>query len=391
VTLCLLGTVLRRCSPPSWQNDDRIQLTVKPGASVSFDDLRKLQGDRVFTSQISDAALQSKFDKNEPGDLPPGVSFTLTLPRTVNRAVVARNLADLVSIDSATWRMPQAYFLIEESFCFDGSLEGAPEKVRRYHNAIRLWKRLGDNAEHTTASGSLLFFGRRRTEIRPGFDLNDLAEDIAVEEVEQFLDNQERPEIRKNIFRSAIEKFLRDQKVEKAFSYLLRSTGPFAQRLNEHWKTYISNYSPDKANRQAVIKHLEFTEKLEKIISGMEAKSLTIPAAVLLAVKEVQFGAGWTTLNTMILTASVLYLLAMAVAHLSQSSTLKLLKTTIDKTTKDLKEQGLKEDNSILTDSFVNLESRRKSSSYGSWAMFGVSFVPLIAVVYAAFWASPAR
>ena len=121
----------------------------------------------------------------------------------------------------------------------------------------------------------------------------------------------------------------------------------------------------------------------------METKSLTIPAAVLLAVKEVQLGAHWTTLNTMILAASLLYLLAMAVAHFSQSSTLELLRKTIAKTTSDLKAQGLANNNPVLTENFVNLESRRKNSSWGSWAMFLFSFVPLIAVIYAAFWASP--
>lgn len=415
--------MLDSCSSPNWEANDRIRLTVKD-SSVSFVDLRALTGYDVFTSLISDPTRQSQFSSNLPGDLPPGVAFTLTLPRTIRKTVVARNLNDLISIDSATRQTPPAYFLVEEEetkapFCFDGDLTAAPNKVKKYHQAIELWGLVKDKAEHTTATGSVLFFGAKRLELMPAFTLNDLTGDIKVDAIKQFQSSSIRPEIlqpfrtgldalsgddiaelkqflekqssdiRTEIFRSVLSEFLRDQRREDAFACLLRSSGLFAQRLNEAWKIYISTFSPNALNEQAVAKHLELTEKLEKIIGGMEVKSLTIPAAVLLAVKEVQFGGSWTTLNTIILAASALYLLAMIVAHFSQRSTLKLLKTTIAKTKTDLKTQGLAESNAVLKDSFANLEKRRRNSAVGSWAMFGFSFVPLVAVIYAAFFAAP--
>lgn len=424
MTLCLLSKVLDSCDAPVWESNNRIRLTVKKDATVSLSDLIAQKGAEVYTSQISDPSRQSQFDKNETGDLPTGLSFILTLPRNIRKTVVARNLADLISIDSATWQTPPTYFLVEEEetkkpFCFIGDVTTAPHKVKNYHRAIEFWELVAAKAEYTTATRSLLFFGADRLELKPGFKLNDLTSEIKLDEVKQFqtseispeilkllrsklddstgidldevkqfLDKQSR-DIRTQIFRSVLSEILRDQPAEEAFACLLRSSSLFAQRLNEAWKIYISTFSPQKLNDQAVAKHLELTEKLEKIIGGMEVKSLTIPAAVLLAVKEVQFGGRWTTLNTIILAASVLYLLAMTVAHFSQRSTLKLLKTTIEKTTKDLKAQGLAESNAVLKDSFVNLENRRTNSARGSWAMFIFSLIPLIAVAYAAFLAEP--
>ena len=120
----------------------------------------------------------------------------------------------------------------------------------------------------------------------------------------------------------------------------------------------------------------------------MEAKSLTIPAAVLFAVKEAEFGK-WTTLNAIIIISTALYLITMFVVYLSQRAILNLLHTTIQKTTSELKEQGLDGKNPILSESFAKLEERRKHTQIGSRFMFGFSFVPLLAVIYAVLLASP--
>lgn len=394
-SLCDLKSVLLACKEPVWsEKNSQIRLTVKEG-SVRFDTLRGLRDFGVYAEQLSDATLQTQFDRNQPGQLTPEAAFTLKLPRTVVENVVAKDLADLLSLDSATSQTPQNYFLVKEGteqyYCFMGSssLQSAPTRVTGYHNAIKFWTLIKARANYVTSTDSLLFFDVRRTEIVSSFVLNDLTYDISVKEVKQFLHSSEKPETRAEIFRSVLSEFLRDQPPEKAFGYLLRASGLFAQRLQEGWNIYLSKFSPKELTEEAVAKHLDLAEKLEKIIGGMEAKSLTIPAAVLLAVKEVRFGVGWTTLNTIILIASALYLAAMTVAHFSQRATLELLKTTIAKTKKDLKTQGLEESNPVLTDSFGSLENRRWNSSFGSWVMWGFSWVPLIAVLYAVFLASP--
>ncbi|MGH9907002.1 MAG: hypothetical protein ACRD8U_15645, partial [Pyrinomonadaceae bacterium] len=88
---------------------------------------------------------------------------------------------------------------------------------------------------------------------------------------------------------------------------------------------------------------------------------------------------------TIILVSAALYFAAMTVAHLSQRAMLRLLKTTIEKSTKDLRDQGLSDTNPVLAVSFKNLKVRRRNSTFGSWLMWIFSIGPLVAVIYAAF------
>jgi hypothetical protein len=392
MSLCSLEEVLAVCSEPSWIASDRVLLNVQNG-SVSFDALRDLETSNIFVESISGTAesgLQRQYVNGVSGELKTGTTFELRLPRVIAESVVAKDLSDLLSIHSAAWQEPRQYFLIKEeesrkSFCFIGeqSLGSASNVLRRYHAALKLWSVVRGQAEHRTDTESLMFFGIRRTEIIPGFKVSDLAEDISLTSISDFL--ADRTATRVEIFRSVLSEFFRDQSPERAFGYLLRSSSLFARRLAEGLKIYLFANSPEKLAEEATAKHFELAEKLEKVITGMEAKSLTIPAAVLLAIKEVNFGQRWVTINTIILASAVLYFAAMTVAHFSQRSMLKLLKKTIDDSIKDLTDQGLDDTNPVLAVSFKTLKSRRRNSTIGSWIMWFFSIVPLIAIIYAAF------
>jgi hypothetical protein len=181
-----------------------------------------------------------------------------------------------------------------------------------------LWNILQDHAE-VEVENSLLFFGIRRTEIAPGFTLDDLKEEIAAEAVRTFIQDTEGKKTRQTIFSSVLSEFLRDQKPGNAFPYLLRNSDMFDRRLKEGLAIYLAEHSPEKLAEQAREEALGFSEKLEKIIGGLETKSLSIPAAVLLAVKEVGPGAGWTVINIIIAASAVTYGITMwAVDHSQQ-------------------------------------------------------------------------
>ena len=396
--LCSFKDVLSACDVLDWPNAKTIRLKVK--GSVSLKTLKELEGYGILFKEASPEELKRAFDLGETKQLDPESIITLEVPRIVGEQVVAQDLADLLSIDSATSQTPKVYFLLSagtpaKHFCYIGepSLKEAPMLVKTYHDALKLWGILEGRADHIDEANALMFFGMRRVLINPGFGIADLSKDIPteVEKISAFIANTDPQEARVEIFRSVLSEFLRDQPADGAFAYLLRTSKLFAQRLSEGLAIYLSTKSPEKLNQQAVAKHFELAEKLEKVISGMEAKSLTIPAAVLLAVKEVTFGGGWETLNTIILVSAALYLAAMTVAHFSQRAMLRLLKETIKKSTEDLQHQGLDKTNQVLTKSFKTLTTRRRNYSFGSWLMWVLSFGPLIAVIYAAFLASPPK
>jgi hypothetical protein len=184
-----------------------------------------------------------------------------------------------------------------------------------------------------------------------------------------------------------LSEFLQDQSCDRAFAYILRQSPLFARRLKEGLAIYLSEHSPEKLAEEAEAKYMELAEKLENIVGGMEAKSLTIPAAILLAVREADFGERFTTLNVIILISTALYSLTMIVVFISQKAILKWLKATLSKTNAKLRDKGLDDRNPILSESFVKLEERRIHSEWCSRFMVGFSFVPLVAVIYAAFFA----
>ena len=398
--LNLLLDVLGVCGAPQWTaTKDAVDLVVERN-SVSFGTLRQLEADGIFAEKLSCPStpkLQTDFNSGKPGEVLPNGTLRLRLPRIVNQCVVAKNLTDLLSISSASYKAPKAYFLFEvedsaRPFCYTEptSLSAATPLIKRYHDALNLWDIVEKQAEHSVASNRhALFFGIRKTEIAPRFSAQDLAEDIAVGEIRGFTEDKDREETRKGIFHSVLSEFLQDQKVDRAFSYLLRQSSLFARRLKEGLAIYLSDHSPEKLAKEAQSKYLGLAETLERIVGGMEAKSLSIPAAVLLAVKEAEMGGKWTTLNVIIIIATALYVITMFIVFLSQRAMLNLLKATIAKTTKELKDQGLDETNPVLSDSFAKLEARWGHTQIGSRLTLAFSFIPLVAVIYAVFLASP--
>lgn len=401
MSLSLLADVLGACNAPTWSGSkDAVDLVVRRD-SISFQTFRDLELCGVYAEKIYsplDGSAQIAFNAGKPGQLPSGAKFRLKLPRIVGECVVARDLDDLLSITSTVYKAPRMYFLVcvgepNATFCYLGPqcLLNAPTAICRYHEALRLWQTLEGQAEHcVTASRTLLFFGLRRTEIIPRFAVKDLAEDLAVDEIFDFIANQDRAETRKEIFRSVLSEFLQNQSPDRAFSYLLRQSVLFARRLKEGLAIYLSEHSPEWLAKAAQASYLGLAENLEKIVSGMEAKSLSIPAAVLLAVKEVEFGAKWTTLNALILIATALYFVTMCFVFASQRAVLDMLKKTIQKSVNEFQEQGLDSNNPILSYSFSQLETRRSHTQLASRFILAFSVVPILAVLYAAFLAAPA-
>lgn len=384
-TLAALRQLWDACGSVSWTQSDELRLELaKPVALSLLAELR----DQDFNPVFTDRELQKDLDLGRNREAGPGSIVDLRVPRIPDRLVVARHVADLLSLSKTCEQEPTGYALCGhpgakdfQSHCQGDESPTAPPLVRRYHQAVDLWQALARQAACAdTTDGSLLYFGSRRTKIVPGFSISDLAEDIATERIVKFLENPDQLETRREIFDSALSEFLRDIDSASAFSRLLRGSAQFAARLKEGMAIFLAEHSPQKLTAEARRAALDLSEKLEKIIGGLEAKSLAIPAALLLAIKEVDPGAGYTALNVFLLAATATYGLTMTFVHLSQRALLSLLRTTIEKTEEEFKERGLDKDNSVLKTWFKSLKRRRSVAAVGSWAMFLASWVPAACV-----------
>lgn len=369
-------------------------LKVSLRAPVPMSVLFTLEAGDLF-AEFPTAELQGAFDRKESKTLAAGVGFCLRLPRTKNRLLIVRDLEELLTVPGLKQEAPLAFgFLAPEGRLSlhtpDGPIETTPPLIQRYYRSIRLWKILERHAEYIDPTGSqLLFFGVRKTEIVPGFGVADLAQEVATGEIAAFIDNLDRTETRKEIFLSALSEFLKDVHSDVAFAYLVRGSAPFAQRLREGLAMYLAEHSPEKLAEEARTKALEFSERLEKIITGLETKSLSIPVALLLAVKDVSMGSGFTAMNAMLLFSALLYAVTMTLVHRSQNTLLEVVKETLTTTQKRFMERGLERGNPILATTFVALERRCALAARGSRVMALASWIPIASVIIAMYFCQP--
>lgn len=373
------------------------QLELELSAPVNFTVLRQLADSGIVAEFTAGTRLQQLFDRRDPGEAPLG-PLRFKVPRLAETFVVARNLEDLLSVVGTFEKAPAAYILVDaqeaprgvQAYCSNQAPNESPADARRYQDAVRLWGLIKGRAEHTDLeTNSLLFFGLRQTKLAPGFSSEDLKVEVFVSEIADFILSTDAPKVRAQIFASTLSEFLRDQTPSTAFAYLLRTSEHFSRRLREGLAMHLAEHSPEKLALEGQKSALEFSEKLEKVVSGLETKSLAIPIALLLTVKDLQVGGGWTTTNTMLLVSVLLFAITMTLVHLSQRSILRVLGASAENITQSLRSRGLEEKNPVLTEVFAGLKKRRKLAQWASAIMCGAAWIPVVVLSVVVFLAAP--
>ncbi len=389
-------TTLLGCfaAKPQWNGEKEFTLhgALQP---VPFSLLREFDGSGIVPA-IEDGKTQHEFDLGNDGQVAIGISIAVRVPRQWDTLAVARDFGSLLVIPRAMEDEPVAYIILEWgserapiSFVSGDKQHLLPVVIQRYHQALELWTLLKKQAHHVQPEGHLLFFFTRRMEIAPGFGQSELENQLWVPPIMAFVNNEDRQETRQEIFVAALSELLRDQAPDKAFGCLLRSTNLFTTRLKEGMAIYLSEHSPEKLAAEALASAITLSDSLEKIIGGLEAKALSIPAALLLAVKEIKPGGCLDALNVIIIMSLVSFATTMLFIHRSQSDLIEQLLQTIKATIEDLKRKGLDKDSSVLKGRFQGLEKRAARAKSGSLTMCWASWMPLACVAYVAFFGHP--
>lgn len=386
--LSALRRVWDSCDAAEWVGHERMQLTA--AEQIPFETFRALEAADIFV-EFRTAAIQTAYDGPRSGVADSGVEFQLRVPRNARKLVVVEAIADLLAMPVLQQSQPTAYVLLSSksplgffSHCSGDNLETAPVCVRRYHCALQLWHVLKGQADHVDeTTGALLFFGPRRTVVAPGFGEADLGADLATEQIREFVDDPDRQSVRREIFSAVLSEFLRDTSEANAFRFLLRDSFRLARRLREGLAIYLAENSAEKLLEQVRRTSLEFSEKLEKVITGLETKSLTVPVALLLAVKDLQPGMGLTSLNLIFLCSALIYAGTMTLVHRSQIALLDVFNATITEAKNGFSRKGLESDNPVLTEAFIGLVTRSRAARNGSYLMCTASWVPFLSVLAA--------
>lgn len=379
-TISAFQNLLSRCATEMRWNGAQLQLVLNdPIPSFQFKELE----DVGFYADFVEQELNQRYIRTADEIIPAGSVLNLQVPRLASKLAIVRDVDDLMRLTGVKDGKLQAYVMCDTGR-FQSHIKGqptptAPAELKQFHDALNLWEMLVEWGDHTSAEGTILFFGLRLLEIAPGFEKRDLKDNDVVS-IQQFKEEADRQEVRKAIFKSVLSELLRDQLPDRAFAYLLGKTSLFSLRLKEGLTIYLSEHSPEKLQQEAEKQLLEFSEKVEKLVSGLEAKSLTIPAALLVAFKEVAAGAGLTTFNGVTLGTTVLYGATMTWSHITQSSLVNQIEKSVDHYITEIQMKGLNESNRALAELFPKLKTRIRHAGIASLVMCVCSWVPLVAV-----------
>jgi hypothetical protein len=326
--------------------------------------LEDLENEEVFYSIHPDRVPK-------PSLVEAGTKIIIDSACSVNRIVLVPDVASLIEVPKARRQVPAAYVVWHQGkpvFHVNGeSTQDLPEPLPSYHQAVDLWNLLKGFCHHPDkTTDSLWFFGIRKTEITPHFTITDLQPPLDIKAVSAFMEPSDARETRKDILVSRVTQHLKDMTPEKRFSFLLSSIEVFARGLNEAMNIYLCEHSPEKLADEAAKYAMDFTEKVEKIVSALEAKSLAIPAAIWLAYKDIQ--ANDSLGNFMIILASLLFALFMGWIWQTQSTLLDILHDSMKQKKQEFQDKGLDKSNPLLAVTFTKLIDRASTSErYAGW------------------------
>ena len=379
----------------TWTSANELKLSIYNSA-LNYDLLRPLI-EFGLEVKLPTQQEQRVFDSGGIGCINAGSAVDMMLPRQWGKFVVAKDIDDLMSFASAHDSVPAAYLLLElwkghpsASYVTGDAIKDLPSIQQRYHQAVELWNILRISADHLNAEGNLMFFGPKPSEIKPGFDRVNLEHKPLWEPpIRKFICDPDRQEVRKQIFRSCLGDLLRDTTPEYAFRTFLQSTDVFERHLREGMAMYLADNTPEKLANDGRAQAMALSESLEKIIGGLEAKGLTVPAALLLAVKDMHPGTGVVGLNAVIAASLFIFAATMFFIDRSQRALIRQLTTTIDDATGNLKRKGLDESNPVIKERLRTLRERALNAKHWSVVVCIVSFVPLLVVLYMSIYGVP--
>lgn len=386
-TFSVLSQLLVCCEQPQSLSDTTFLLTTKAET-----------GSLVLATQLKEADIYPAFrnpnlrrdlDDQKNRNIPAGEEIEVEVPRSVRSLVVAKDLDSLLRCDRARERLPSGCIILPEKgvpFWFTQETEPStlPAHFTEYCKAIELWSLLEGLCHHKDSSDSLIFYGQRRVEMAPVFHATDLCHPIQIEKLRRFVRDADKEEVKREIFLSVISDLAKDHGPDTAFRFLLTRTGLLAQRLQEGLSVFLATNSPKKLVDEARSQAIGLSEKLEKIVSSLELKGLAVPAAMVLSVKEVEKGAGWTGLNLVLIFSTGLFFLAMLIVYRSQAAMMDPLKASIRHSRQDFKERGLDENNADLGVTFEGLLARIGITELASRVVVAASLLPVLAVFVAA-------
>lgn len=235
----------------------------------------------------------------------------ITAPSWINgECPIYLNWEDLYSVVSQKLSIPKYYLILSELQAEDYSDRENAKRLEILCGATKLLARISDHCEPPSgnAKGSerLLFLiesegdaPASRYDFKPETNWDQLLKLtnldqslVAITKLEGTLNiDDKQAKERKSVMRSSFSELINKcETTSDIFYYLLNSLVQFQKKYDEHHDMFIQRFSVNKVLHEISKQDLEYTSKINDIVSNGQAKALTIPAslAVIGAVMKIE-------------------------------------------------------------------------------------------------------
>jgi hypothetical protein len=207
---------------------------------------------------------------------------------------------DLYLVVSQKLSIPKFYLILSELNKEDGLEECHEKRLQVLCGATRLLARISDHCEPSSGSAKgserLLFLiesesdtPASRYDFKPEIkweqllEINNLDQSlIAISKLDGTLDiDDKQAKERKSVMRSSFGELINKCETPSViFNYLLGSLVQFQKKYDEYHDMFIQRFSVNKVLHEISKQDLEYTSKINDIVSSGQAKALTIPASL---------------------------------------------------------------------------------------------------------------
>lgn len=249
-------------------------------------------------------------------------------------------------------------------------------------------------ADHSE-SGAWIFLQIRKLVVRRTISAQDFGLAKGKREVLKravsFLADASSEHARSEIFRGAL---ISEFKAGRGgpvttFGDVIARIDDVCERAETDFALYVHEHGFERLKDEVLARKLATGEKIDKVVSTMEAIGLTIPPAVYAAAKEVNRGAGLglhqfpSTTNAVLFGAALLFGFLMLCAFLRQRALIADLKRDCDTAEESFKERAGESDENKkrIAEIYKPLTSRLQWSLVFSWIRLVLSFLPLAVTI----------
>ncbi|MFA8342946.1 MAG: hypothetical protein ACEPO8_08260 [Rhodothermaceae bacterium] len=250
------------------------------------------------------------------------------LPKS-EKLYFAKDIKDLLYSKINRYHTPSIYYVYSESY--GNILENkVTKKIQDYCstiNIIELIFSISDHVDKTGPERTSIFLCKHKLEIPIDYEAENLVHSQLYTTFIKNFDSEPHIEQKIIILKNTIYDFVCNIPSKERLKNILDNFDFIIERYNDNYQLFISDISTETLTLELEAKKLEYVEKIHKIISDIQNKILTIPAALLILFTQFNHSGNEIIKNSGLLLTNLIFIIFI---HLMLNNQEKALQSIIE-------------------------------------------------------------